>query len=871
MLSSRRLLLALSSLFVAFMVGCGGGGHSKPPVVNVSLQSISIAPASVTVPLGLKQQFTATGTYSDGTTKDLTSSATWSVAPSGMATVAGGLATTVAAGSATITATSGSVNSTATLTITPPALTSITITPSSADLILGTTQDFIATGTLTNNTTTDLTSTAQWTSSNASIVSVLKSAGRIGRVVPRGVGQATIQVQSGPIKGGADIHVSALKARFAYVAEHSALSTYAVDDATGSLRPISNKSLPNSVSELVVDPTGKYVFAAEGNKIETFQVDDVTGELTTSTTITWNDYMPDSLVVHPSGKFLYVPVVATSSVYVFGIASGGLQLVAGYPQIRYDNIIFDPQGKFAYSLTQIPYRLRVDSVDQSTGALTYVGSATPGTQPIAMAIDPAGQFLYVANLWSHDISAFAIEVGTGQLKQLAGSPTPAGADNPTDLKIDPAGRFLYVLCNGSQKTVRTFAIADDGALTATDAIAIDSVDAYRIKIHPSGTHLYVADNSGYKLMSFDIDQVSGKLRRSGTMRTWLAPFDLDLSRGVKAVSVEPKSLFVANVGARSVSMFPIDSSTGELGTATTFPTSLDGTSIATDAKGKFLYVGNWWDNRVSGYNIDPNTSGISPLSGSPFTTGNTPSGLSFDPFQTHIFTASWDQLASFNFDSGTGILSNYSEQPATVSVQMVVTGAGGRYIYVVGAGSIAGFAANADGSASPLSWTPIPLTVPPSSYARGATIDGSGRFLYIAMMGYGNDSTTLLAYSIDASTGALTPLADAPFTTELNPICLTSDSLGRFLFVGHYGGVAAYSIDQTTGKLMLAGEYLNSGYVLSVWIDASNNFLYAGVGGAQQLMAYRINPLTGELTPLTGSPYATTNEPWAITGTRSIH
>ena len=85
----------------------------------VSLTSIAVTPANATVKAGLTQQFTATGTYSNGTTNNITSSAVWSSSDSTVATISssGGLATGVAAGSATITATSGSVSGQTTLTV----------------------------------------------------------------------------------------------------------------------------------------------------------------------------------------------------------------------------------------------------------------------------------------------------------------------------------------------------------------------------------------------------------------------------------------------------------------------------------------------------------------------------------------------------------------------------------------------------------------------------------------------------------------------------------------------------------------------------------------------------------------------------------
>src|SRR5437868_4317670 len=85
------------------LVSCGGGGKSPTPV---TLQSISVSAASAKIVAGLKQQLSATGNYSDGTSKAVTS-VMWSTSDATVATVdSTGLVTAVKQGSVTISATS---------------------------------------------------------------------------------------------------------------------------------------------------------------------------------------------------------------------------------------------------------------------------------------------------------------------------------------------------------------------------------------------------------------------------------------------------------------------------------------------------------------------------------------------------------------------------------------------------------------------------------------------------------------------------------------------------------------------------------------------------------------------------------------------
>ncbi len=102
------------------------------------LVSIAVTPVNPSIVVGGRQQFTATGTYSDGSHQDLTNSATWTSSVPSVATIGStGLATGVAAGSTTIQATSGSIYGTANLTVTATGNFTISASPSSLTIAQG--------------------------------------------------------------------------------------------------------------------------------------------------------------------------------------------------------------------------------------------------------------------------------------------------------------------------------------------------------------------------------------------------------------------------------------------------------------------------------------------------------------------------------------------------------------------------------------------------------------------------------------------------------------------------------------------------------------------------------------------------------------
>jgi len=58
--------------------------------------------------------------------------------------------------------------------------------------------------------------------------------------------------------------------------------------------------------------------------------------------------------------------------------------------------------------------------------LTLASTVGAGTFPLSVVIDPAGQFAYVANENSNDVSVYSIDATTGALTAVGGSPFAAG-------------------------------------------------------------------------------------------------------------------------------------------------------------------------------------------------------------------------------------------------------------------------------------------------------------------------------------------------------------------------------------------------------------------------------------------------------------
>ncbi|HEY8669866.1 MAG TPA: Ig-like domain-containing protein, partial [Terriglobales bacterium] len=171
----RNVLLGIMVAVIGFLTACGGGSSSVTPPTPV-LQSIQVTGASASLTAGQSQQMKAVGSYSNGSTQDLTATAAWSVSDSTLAAITSGgmLSTKTAGGSFSVTAKVGGVSGSFAMTVVP-ALISMSVTPASVSIARQTTQHFTATGTYSDGSSKNITGNVAWTSSNTSTATISNS------------------------------------------------------------------------------------------------------------------------------------------------------------------------------------------------------------------------------------------------------------------------------------------------------------------------------------------------------------------------------------------------------------------------------------------------------------------------------------------------------------------------------------------------------------------------------------------------------------------------------------------------------------------------------------------------------------------------
>jgi 6-phosphogluconolactonase len=410
-----------------------------------------------------------------------------------------------------------------------------------------------------------LTSVVQWNGSNRSTTFVSSSqvTAEVSATDIATAGAATITVFN-PTPGGGSSNSATFtittgavdpqsitvdpSGKFAYVLNGGGgiggyVSMYTIDSTTGSLASIGPSISTNGFGlypgTITVDPSGKFVYATnEGDpwgyedgangSIAMYAIDATTGALTSTGAVNGNCpglCDPSSMAVDPSGKFVYVVTGGAGNPYVLAIytldattgalTSMGTVAAEGFPS----SVTVDPAGNFVYvaSANATPGTagsVSMYALNAPTGALTSIGAIAAGTDPLAVAVEPASNFAYVPNSGSNDVSMYTIDATTGAFTSIG---TIAAGTNPVAVAIDPAANFAYVPNSGSNDVSMYSINSTTGSLTLIGTIAA-GLSPSAMAIDPSGKFAYVTNSGSGDVSMYSIG-ATGTLTLIGTIGT----------------------------------------------------------------------------------------------------------------------------------------------------------------------------------------------------------------------------------------------------------------------------------------------------------------------------------------------------------------
>jgi 6-phosphogluconolactonase (cycloisomerase 2 family) len=329
-----------------------------------------------------------------------------------------------------------------------------------------------------------------------------------------------------------------------------------------------------------------------------------------------------------------------------------------------------------------PSTVSAFTTDRTTGALTEL-SGSPyiaGSSAAAIAADPAGQFLFVANYSSGDISVFSINASTAALTPVSGSPFACefGVDA---LAVDPTGRFLFAV-GGVTGYMWTYSVSSTGVLTPHQPTPFNGAFTYNsasVTVAAAGDYVYIAEQYPQVypqypsiILAFYFDPVSGDTIPS-------MGFFFSVDGLANQLAIDPSGKFLLATGTQvtgtlgSVTVFRVDGVTGSLTPVAPAPPNFvqvgqDPAAVITDHSGKFVYIPNTADATVSAYTLDSSGT-LTEIPGSPFPSGgngsiNGPTGITTDVGGQFIYVCNAsNDVSVLRIDKNTGALSPVTGSP----------------------------------------------------------------------------------------------------------------------------------------------------------------------------------------------------------------
>jgi 6-phosphogluconolactonase len=313
-------------------------------------------------------------------------------------------------------------------------------------------------------------------------------------------------------------------------------ASYKIDRKTGALTgPTSTALTGQEPTSVVAHPSGRFLYitnrgaavanAIEPNSVSVYQLDAINGKISGSTSSVGNGIStgstPRRVIVHPSGKLLYVVLDREITSYGINGSTGvlnGLHVVSDSIGLSPLSIAFNPAGNLAYvsypfvSGSAYSDSIQVYSVEATGAFIGPISSIKARHGLFAFTIEPNGKFAYAAIPFLNQIQIFGINAATGALSELGSIQIDS---YPYSLAADSFGRFLYV---GLQTPLKSNVLAyrinpDTGALSPVGEAITSCADAYCTQpivviAEPQGQFMYSIHDI---LSSFQINDKTGAL------------------------------------------------------------------------------------------------------------------------------------------------------------------------------------------------------------------------------------------------------------------------------------------------------------------------------------------------------------------------
>jgi 6-phosphogluconolactonase (cycloisomerase 2 family) len=331
-------------------------------------------------------------------------------------------------------------------------------------------------------------------------------------------------------------------------------------------------------------------------------------------------------------------------------------------------------------------------------------------------------------------------------------------------------------------------------------------------------------------------------------------------------------LLATSQGATLIESYGVNLTTGvlsQINTAGKVPSSTAPSATVIDSAGATLYVANaalssptTTAGSISVYTVNSNATLTAAGSGA--TTGINPVALTLDPSGKFLLVVNQlsNNVSVFSVSSG-GSLSEVSGSPfatgvppttvnTALPVPSAVTVTPSNYVYVANQGqdTVSAFSLDpSSGFLTPLAGLPTAVGLAPSGVANTITSSGT-RVLFVANQGDNNVSS----FEIN-SDGTLTASPKSPFASGLGPGAMAIEPTKNFLYVADMNSnqVTPFRINPGDGALTALIAVSTGSSPVALVIHPNGLFLYTANISSDNISGFSLNPLSGALAPIATS------------------
>ncbi|MFT5284742.1 MAG: 6-phosphogluconolactonase (cycloisomerase 2 family) [Planctomycetota bacterium] len=669
------------------------------------------------------------------------------------------------------------------------------------------------------------------------------------------------------------------------------VSIFVFDSELGQLRHYGYELVGNEPVSVVADAFGAFVYVANflDDTLSAFRIDQSNGQLSAVVDSPFATGVgPTAIATTPAGTFAFVTNAtdATLTSFVVDRDTGVLAEAPNSPSMTGANpssVAVHSSGNFVYTANTDGNSVSGFSIDQETGELTEVPGSpfVTGFSPSSIALNASGSAVYTTNFISNNISGFAVNAN-GSLSPLAGSPFKDNfgspfAQGPSSLTIHPSGNFAYVV-NFTSDDISVFGIAANGALAELNVQPFATgTDPVQATIDLNARSLFVVNSDGDLVTEYTIAS-NGDLLFDRDVVTRPGPVSITMTGAGNAAKFVPNFAYVANNTSDSLSCYSIDSTTGALTDLGETVSVADAFEVAVDPFGKFVFVtrndgsGSLGNLAVFGIEDDGKLSEIiaAPLGtvGSPYATTPQPIGVAVDPSGRFIYVLCDDSgepfVDVFSLDRDTGLLSrDQSNDVGADNSAGITVEPTGQFLYVAVTFTDEIFERRIDKSTGLLTGTEIFGAVDPVGLASDPT--GSRVWTELTV-------DRVFGLPINPGGGNLV----SPFDSVTIPISdsrsLFAEPSGRFLFAVSPTSfsIARLRIDSETRLLSSLGATSSFSVNNTVTGDVSGRFIYVVGSGVSTVSQFSLDTTSGVLSSIAPGTVSTETDPQGMATTGFI-